>query len=112
MPTPLFQHCELCGGSTLTRQPMTVNTGHGTVEKPAGTDCLCLRSSTPGYSPVGLTVGQVDAIRNDRDGLLVALWNHWQSTEPSLPAELVDRLQASSFDVADARRRLANPEGA
>lgn len=112
MKNPLYTPCELCHGTLTTRAPAMVDglpvpggkplTG----PLPVGSDCPCLLSKTPGYAAVGLTLGQVDAIRDDRDGLLVALWDHWQSTEPSLPAALVDRLQASSFDVADARRRL------
>lgn len=69
----LYEKCSLCAGTRLTREPMTVSTGTGPAVKPAGTDCPCVRSGTPGFCPSGLTAGQVDAILRDRDRLLVAL---------------------------------------
>jgi hypothetical protein len=59
--------CPLCGGSQTLAEAAKLNTGGTTIE------CPCRKSPTPGWAKVGLTVGQIEKIRRDRDRMAALL---------------------------------------
>jgi len=82
----LFERCPLCGGKKTTNAPMMVDDLNGyTGPWAAGQTCPCAYSPTPGFAKVGLTMGQVDRLKHERDSvidgvkhaldLLLSLWD-------------------------------------
>lgn len=76
LKSELFEKCLFCEGTQKTTRPAMVDKlkrPDGTTYSgplPVGSACPCVSSPTPGFSPVGLTVGQVEAYRGRFDILL------------------------------------------
>lgn len=76
LASELYEKCLFCAGTQKTTRPAMIDGAKrpdGTTYSgplSTGSPCICVNSPTPGFSPVGLTVGQVERFRAERDALL------------------------------------------
>lgn len=88
MSQMLYVRCMLCDGTLTTRQ--AIRRGSETI--PAGSPCpICQGvladenevSRPDGYSPIGMTVGQIDMIRENGEAMALALAYLLDQIDPS-----------------------------
>lgn len=109
MPKPkverkLFEKCWGCDGTRKLARPVHVDyTRTSALNLPAGAECpLCEN----GYADIGMTVGQLESLREDRDRLLLALDDARQQTMGPIPGAVVRALEGRAAHVMAARQRL------
>lgn len=71
-PIDLYEKCSNCNGRLFVPASKEfAEKAQSIGVAPPSQHCYCVKSPTPGYSPTGLTLGQVDGIIRFKDRLLI-----------------------------------------
>lgn len=97
----LYQRCPICHGKLT----------YHDFGNPAVMDCLCTRTETPGWAKVGLTLGQLERIRTERDRLMNVMWEAAKLDDDHEAMLVIEsQVRGRETTVWVARKSLGLPE--